>query len=116
MKKIEAIVKPYGLEPLREHLEEFGHLGMTVSEIKNYRTAGKTGPALVAGSSTESPAAPPFTPRLKIEVVVPNEDVPSVVAIFENNAGTNSPQKPITVQSLEDVIRIRTAEHGPGAI
>lgn len=106
MKKIEAIIKPYLLEDVKEGLEEIGLIGVTVSEIKNYQT----------GVTSADPCSG-FSPRLKLEVVVPESHFESALRCIQIH-GHIPPDCPeqLFVQPLSDVVRIRTFEHGEEAI
>ena len=112
MKKIEAIIKPFKLDDVKEGLTEIGVLGMTVSEVKGFgRQKGHT--EIYRGAEYKVD----FVPKLKIEVVVATELVPQVLDVIEQKAKTGSiGDGKIFVSSLEEVIRIRTGERGKEAI
>ena len=112
MKKIEAIIKPFKLDDVKDALTEVGVAGMTVSEVKGFgRTGGKK--EVYRGSSY----VVDFVPKVKIEVVVKDDMVHQVVEAIIRTAKTgNIGDGKIFVFSLEDVIRIRTGERGGDAI
>jgi len=112
MKKIEAIIKPFKLDDVKEGLTEIGVRGMSVSEIKGFgRQKGHTEIYRGAEYTVD------FVPKLKLEVVVGAEMVPQVVDIIVQKAKTGSiGDGKIFVTSLEEVIRIRTGERGKEAI
>lgn len=105
MKKIEAIIKPFHLEGVHRALQEAGLAGMTVSEIMDF-----------GEPSSEFSLAPSdgFSPRLKLEVVVSNEDFLPAIDTLRRTGGYS--RNGLVVQQLDDVIRIRTQEHGEAAI
>ena len=112
MKKVEAIIKPFKLEDVKDVLAEVGIAGMTVTEVKGFgRTGGKQetyrGSAYVVD----------FVPKVKIEVVVPDDLVPSVVDAIERVAKSGRiGDGKIFVLPVEEVVRIRTGERGEDAI
>ncbi len=112
MKKIEAIIKPFKLEEVKEALTEVGVYGMTVSEVKGFgKQKGHT--ELYRGSEYVID----FLPKLKIEVVVDDEMVEKVVEAIANAARTGRiGDGKIFIIPVEDAIRIRTGERGPEAI
>jgi nitrogen regulatory protein P-II 1 len=112
MKKIEAIIKPFKLDDVKEGLTEIGVLGMTVSEVKGFgRQKGHT--EIYRGAEYKVD----FVPKLKMEVVVAAELAPQVLDIIEQKAKTGSiGDGKIFVTPLEEVIRIRTGERGKEAI
>lgn len=112
MKKIEAIIKPFKLEPVKEALTEIGITGMTVSEVKGYgRQKGHKEMYRGAEYNVD------FNPKIKIELVVPAELVGKVVETIRNaaNSGKIGDGK-IFVLAVEDVMRVRTGETGKDAI
>lgn len=112
MKKIEAIIKPFKLEPVKEALTEIGITGMTVSEVKGYgRQKGHKEMYRGAEYNVD------FNPKLKIELVVSAELAGKVVDTIRNaaNSGKIGDGK-IFVLGVEDVIRVRTGERGNDAI
>ncbi len=112
MRKVEAVIKPFKLEDVKEALEKIGVQGMTVSEVKGFgRQKGHT--ELYRGAEY----VVDFLPKIKLEVAVSDDSVDKVVqAIVEAaNTGRIGDGK-IFVVPLEDVIRIRTGEKGAEAI
>ena len=112
MKKIEAIIKPFKLDEVKEALQEVGLKGMTVTEVKGFgRQKGHT--ELYRGAEY----VVDFLPKLKLEVVVNDADVPKVVQTLEQSAKTGQiGDGKIFVVPMEQVIRIRTGESGSNAI
>ncbi len=112
MKKIEAIIKPFKLDPVKEALTEIGIMGMTVSEVKGYgRQKGHKEMYRGAEYNVD------FNPKIKIELVVSTELAEKVVETIRDaaNSGKIGDGK-IFVLGVEDVIRVRTGERGNGAI
>ena len=112
MKLITAIIKPFRLDDVRNALAEVGVNGMTVTEVKGFgRQRGHT--ELYRGAEY----VVDFLPKIKLEIAVGDDLVDKVVqAIVESaNTGRIGDGK-IFVLPLEDVIRIRTGEHGPEAV
>ncbi len=112
MKKIEAIIKPFKLDEVKEALHGIGIQGLTVSEVKGFgRQKGHT--ELYRGAEY----VVDFLPKIKLEVAVPDELVDKVIqAIVEAaNTGRIGDGK-IFVLPVEEVIRIRTGERGPDAV
>jgi nitrogen regulatory protein PII len=112
MKKIEAIIKPFKLESVKEALTDIGIAGMTVSEVKGYgRQKGHKEVYRGAEYNVE------FNPKIKIELVVAGELVEKVVEAIRTaaNSGKIGDGK-IFVIPVEDVMRIRTGERGKEAI
>ena len=107
VKKLEATIKPYLLDDLKQALQDQGLVGMTVSEIKDFSRTD------VAAGTT---LAKRFVPRLKIEIVVADVDIALAVEIIQRSRLVIGPEDFLTIQDLDDVIRIRTAEHGATAI
>jgi nitrogen regulatory protein P-II 1 len=112
MKKIEAIIKPFKLEEIKEGLTEMGIKGMTVTEVKGFgRQRGHI--EVYRGSEYNVD----FVPKVKIEVVVDSDIAPKVVEMIESKAKTGAiGDGKIFVSNLEEVIRIRTGERGKDAI
>jgi nitrogen regulatory protein P-II 1 len=112
MKKIEAIIKPFKLDEVKERLAEIGVHGMTVSEVKGFgRTGGKT--EVFRGSAY----AVDFVPKIQVEIVVPDSMVADIVAKLAKAAKTDKiGDGKIFVTTVDDAIRIRTGEHGEDAI
>ncbi|WP_158916122.1 P-II family nitrogen regulator [Caulobacter sp. S45] len=112
MKKIEAVIKPFKLDEVKEALQDMGVQGMTVLEAKGYgRQKGHT--ELYRGAEY----VVDFLPKMKIEVVVTDDQVEAVLEALINAARTGRiGDGKIFVTNLEDVIRIRTGERGPQAV
>ncbi|RUM46374.1 MAG: P-II family nitrogen regulator [Hydrogenothermus sp.] len=112
MKKVEAIIKPFKLEEVKDALTEIGVYGMTVSEVKGFgKQKGHT--ELYRGAEYVID----FLPKLKIEVVVDDEIVEKVVEVISNAARTGRiGDGKIFIIPVEDAIRIRTGERGTEAI
>jgi len=112
MKLITAIIKPFKLDDVREALIEFGITGMTVTEVKGFgRQKGHT--ELYRGAEYMVD----FVPKIKIELAITDEQHDEVISILLNatNTGRIGDGK-IFVSTLDDVIRIRTQEHGEDAL
>ena len=112
MKKIEAIIKPFKLEEVKENLGLIGIHGMTVTEVKGFgRQKGHT--ELYRGAEY----IVDFLPKVKIEIVVSDEDLDKAVESIQNAAKTGRiGDGKIFVTNLEQVIRIRTGEAGEKAL
>ena len=112
MKKIEAIIKPFKLDEVREALSEVGVTGLTVTEVKGFgRQKGHT--ALYRGAE----CVVDFLPKIKIEVVVADGSVEqSIEAIIKAARTGKIGDGKIFVYSVEQVFRIGTGETGPEAI
>ncbi len=112
MKKIEAIIKPFKLDDVKDALNEAGIQGMTVTEVKGFgRQKGHT--ELYRGAEY----VVEFLPKIKIEVVVSDEDVERVIETILKTARTgNIGDGKIFVYDIKETIRIRTGERGKEAI
>ena len=112
MKKIEAIIKPFKLEEVKENLGLIGIQGMTVVEVKGFgRQKGHT--ELYRGAEY----IVDFLPKVKIEIVVNDEDLDKAVESIQNAAKTGRiGDGKIFVTNLEQVVRIRTGEDGEKAL
>ena len=112
MKLIEAIIKPFKLDEVKDALNEIGVMGITVSEVKGFgRQKGHT--ELYRGAEY----VVDFIPKVKLEIAVSDEMVPKVLETIENSAKTGRiGDGKIFVISLEDAIRIRTGERGGEAL
>ena len=112
MKKIEAIIKPFKLDEVKEALQQVGIQGMTVSEVKGFgRQKGHT--ELYRGAEY----VVDFLPKIKLDVIVNEADVQKVVEAIQKAAKTGRiGDGKIFVTSVEEVIRIRTGETGKSAI
>ncbi|HTP66031.1 MAG TPA: P-II family nitrogen regulator [Geobacteraceae bacterium] len=112
MKKIEAIIKPFKLDEVKEALNEVGIQGITVSEVKGFgRQKGHT--ELYRGAEY----VVDFIPKIKMEIIVNDEVAAKVIETIEQAAKTGRiGDGKIFVTSVEEVIRIRTGERGEDAI
>lgn len=112
MMKVEAIVKPFKLDDVKEALGDAGIHGLTVSEVKGFgRQKGHTESYRGAEYIVD------FLPKMKIEVVVPDELVPRVIEAIEGAARTGRiGDGKIFISAIEEAIRIRTGETGADAI
>ena len=112
MKKIEAIIKPFKMEDVKEALSQIGVEGMTVSEVKGFgRQKGHT--EIYRGSEYTVD----FLPKVKFEVVVTDERVQTAVDTIVQSAKTGKiGDGKVFVSAIEDAIRIRTEERGDDAI
>lgn len=112
MKKIEAIIKPFKLDEVKDALNAIGIQGMTITEVKGFgRQKGHV--EIYRGTEYEVN----FLPKIKIEVVIPDSIIDKVISTIIEKAKTgNIGDGKIFLSSLEDVIRIRTGEKGEAAI
>ena len=112
MKKVEAIIKPFKLDEVKDALSEVGIKGMTVTEVKGFgRTGGKR--EVYRGSAY----VVDFVPKVKIEVVVSDALVANVLEAIERSAKTGRiGDGKIFVTTIEEAVRIRTGERGDDAI
>ena len=112
MKKIEAIIKPFKLDEVREALSEIGVTGLTVSEVKGFgRQKGHT--ELYRGAEY----VVDFLPKIKLEIVVADGDVDSAIDAIVKAARTGKiGDGKIFVSNVEHVVRIRTGETGEDAL
>ena len=112
MKRVEAVVRPNKLDEVKNALAEIGVQGMTVLEVRGFgRTGGKRevyhGSAYVVD----------FVPKIKIEIVVPDEQVHAVIDVVERTAKTGRiGDGKIFISDITDVVRIRTGETGAAAV
>src|SRR3954470_16767067 len=108
MKKIEAIIKPFKLEEVKDALGEIGIEGMTVSEVKGFgRQKGHT--EIYRGSEYTVD----FLPKVKMEIVVSDNEVEQAVATIVKAAKTGKiGDGKVFVSSIEEAVRIRTEEKG----
>jgi nitrogen regulatory protein P-II 1 len=112
MKKIEGIIKPHLLEAVKSALEALGIAGMTVSEVKGF---GRQKGHSETYRGTEYKVE--FLPKVKVEVVVADEMLDRAVDAVIHAAKTGKlGDGKIFVTNLEDVIRVRTGEHGEQAV
>ena len=112
MKKIEAVIKPFKLDEVKEALQDIGVQGMTVLEAKGYgRQKGHS--ELYRGAEY----VVDFLPKVKLEIIVRDEQVADVVETIEKAAKTGRiGDGKIFVTPIEEVVRIRTGERGKDAI
>jgi nitrogen regulatory protein PII len=112
MKKIEVIIKPFKLDDVKEALNEIGIKGMTISEVKGYgRQKGHK--EIYRGAEY----VVDFIPKIKLEIIVDAAQVDQVVAKIKESAYTGKiGDGKIFVLPIEEVIRVRTGEHGKDAI
>ena len=112
MKKVEAIVKPFKLDDVKEALAEIGVNGMTVSEVKGYgRQKGHT--EIYRGAEY----VVDFIPKVKLEVVIPADRVDQVVDVIREAANTGKiGDGKIFVLPVERVVRVRTGEEDRDAV
>ena len=112
MKKIEAIIKPFKLEEVKEALAEVGVQGMTVTEVKGFgRQKGHT--EIYRGSEYTVD----FLPKVKIEIVVDDSQSEAVAGVIVKSANTGKiGDGKVFISSVEEAIRIRTGETGTSAV
>ncbi len=112
MKKVEAIVKPFKLDEVREALSELGVTGLTVTEVKGFgRQKGHT--ELYRGAEY----VVDFLPKVKVEVIVPDALVERAIESVVRAARTGKiGDGKIFVTNVEQVVRIRTGESGEAAV
>lgn len=112
MKKVEAIIKPFKLDEVKESLNAAGLRGLTVSEVKGFgRQKGHT--ELYRGAEY----VVNFLPKVKLEIVVSEDQVASVIESIQEAAKTGRiGDGKIFVTPVEEVIRIRTGERGEDAL
>lgn len=112
MKKIEAVIRPFRIDDVREALAEIGVRGLTLTEVKGYgRQKGHT--ELYRGSEYQMD----FLPKMKIEVIVADSMADKVVDTILKAAKTGQVgDGKIFVSHIEDVIRVRTGESGEEAL
>ncbi|MEI4234113.1 P-II family nitrogen regulator [Roseovarius sp. D22-M7] len=112
MKKIEAIIKPFKLDEVKEALQDAGIQGLSVIEVKGFgRQKGHT--ELYRGAEY----VVDFLPKVKIDVVLDDDQVDAAIAAIVDAAKTDKiGDGKIFVSPVEQAIRIRTGEHGPDAL
>jgi len=112
MKKVEAIIKPFKLDEVKEALSSIGVQGLTVSEVKGFgRQKGHT--ELYRGAEY----VVDFLPKVKLEIIVSDELAAQVVETIERAARTGRiGDGKIFVMAMEEVVRIRTGERGGNAL
>lgn len=112
MKKIEAIIKPFKIDDVKDAVNEIGVLGLTVTEVRGYgRQKGHT--ELYRGAEY----AIDFLPKIKIEIVIEDSMLEQVIEIIKSKAQTGKiGDGKIFISDVSEVIRIRTGEKGAKAI
>ena len=112
MKKIEAVIRPFKLDDVREALSEIGVRGMTLTEVKGYgRQKGHT--EMYRGSEYKID----FLPKIKIEIIAKDSMVENIVSTIIKAAKTGEVgDGKIFVSPVDDVIRVRTEESGEDAV
>lgn len=112
MKKIEAIIKPFKLEEVKDSLAEIGIEGMTITEVKGFgRQKGHT--EIYRGSEYTVD----FLPKIKLEIVVPDGKLDAAVSAIIKAAKTGKiGDGKVFVSKIEDAVRIRTEEKGDQAV
>ena len=112
MKKIEAVIKPFKLDDVKEALQEVGVQGLTVLEAKGFgRQKGHT--ELYRGAEY----VVDFLPKIKIELVVPSDRVEAAIEAIQNAAHTGRiGDGKIFISTIDEAIRIRTGERGADAV
>jgi nitrogen regulatory protein P-II 1 len=112
LKKVEAIIKPFKLDEVKEALNEIGIQGITVSEVKGFgRQKGHT--ELYRGAEY----VVDFIPKIKMEIIVSDETAAKVVEAIEQAAKTGRiGDGKIFITPVEEVVRIRTGERGEDAL
>jgi len=112
MKKVEAIIKPFKLDEVKDSLSSIGVQGLTVSEVKGFgRQKGHTEVYRGAEYVVD------FLPKIKLEIIIGDDLLGQVIEVITNAARTGRiGDGKIFVTPIEEVIRIRTGERGPDAI
>jgi nitrogen regulatory protein PII len=112
MKKIEAVIKPFKLEEVKDALSELGIEGMTVTEVKGFgRQKGHT--EIYRGSEYTVD----FLPKIKMEIVLPDDRVEAAVKAIVNAAKTGKiGDGKVFVSQIDEAVRIRTDEKGDSAV
>lgn len=112
MKKVECIIKPFKLDDVKSALSDLGVAGMTVSEVRGFgRQKGHT--ELYRGAEYQID----FIPKVKIELVVSDDQVAEVVELVQKEACTGKiGDGKIFVLDVEQAVRIRTGEEGPDSL
>ena len=112
MKKIEAIIKPFKLDDVKDRLDEVGVHGMTVSDVKGFGRGGGKAPVYPGAEYIVD-----FVPKVKLEIVVPDDLVHTTIETLADAARTGHVgDGKIFVLPVDDAIRIRTGESGPDAL
>ncbi|HYG23988.1 MAG TPA: P-II family nitrogen regulator [Verrucomicrobiae bacterium] len=112
MKKVEAIIKPFKLEEVKDALAEIGIEGMTITEVKGFgRQKGHT--EIYRGSEYTVD----FLPKIKVEVVIPDNRLEAAVGAIVKAAKTGKiGDGKVFVSAIEEAVRIRTDEKGENAV
>ena len=112
MKKVEAVIKPFKLDEVKDKLNEIGVKGITITEVKGFgRQKGHT--ELYRGAEY----VVDFLPKIKLDIIVSDSQLDEVVNAIIKSAQTGRiGDGKIFITNLEDTIRIRTGEHGEDAI
>jgi len=112
MKKIDAIIKPFKLDEVKNALHDIGIQGMTVTEVKGF---GRQKGIVEVYRGAEYHIQ--FIPKVKLEIIVNDDMVEQVVQIIQERAQTGEiGDGKIFIIPVEDTVRIRTGEHGEGAV
>lgn len=112
MKKIEAIIKHFKLDEVRDALNKIGIQGMTVTEVKGF---GRQKGHMEVYRGVEYEVK--FLPKVKVEVAIPAERLDEILKVIQENAKTGEiGDGKIFIYDLEDTIRIRTGERGKEAL
>ena len=112
MKKVEAIIREEKLEPVKKFLEEIGYFGMTITEVSG--RGRQKGVPLKWGSKEYRLE---FLPKLKIEVVAMDDDVPAIINAIIRGARTGEiGDGKIFIIPIDDAVRIRTGDSGNNAV
>lgn len=112
MKKLEAVIKPYHLEDVKDALQQLGIIGMTISEIRRFTNLGRH-LTPTTDYSRSIPVDVDFAPCLKVELVLVGSSVDIAIKAIEN---ASMGQCSIVLQEINDVVRIRTNERGEVAV
>ena len=112
MKLVTAIIKPFKLDEVKEALEAYGITGMTVSEVSGYgRQRGHSEVYRGAEYTVD------FVPKIRLEAVVEDLDAGTVVDVIVKTAQTGRiGDGKVWVTPIDDIVRVRTGEHGEGAL
>jgi nitrogen regulatory protein P-II 1 len=112
MKKIEAIIREEKLDPVKQSLEDLGYYGMTITEVSG--RGKQKGIALKWGAKEHMVE---FLPKLKVEIVVMDEDLPPALNAIIRSARTGEiGDGKIFISSIENAVRIRTGDYGSSAV
>jgi len=112
MKRVEAIIKPHKLDEVKDRLKQVGVTGMTITDVKGFgRTGGRR--EVYRGSAY----VVDFVPKVRLEILIKDEMVHDVVAAIAESARTGKiGDGKIFITTLDEAIRIRTAERGEDAL